>query len=58
LFHPNQDKWPEHFALSEDKSHIVGLTPGGRATAEALRFNRPSMILLRQYWVATGVSLD
>jgi hypothetical protein len=55
LFHPHQDVWSHHFAWSPDGAHIIGLTPTGRATAEALRFNRPAMILLRRYWRATGV---
>ena len=55
LFHPPHDVWSHHFAWSTDGAHIIGLTPTGRATAEALRFNRPAMILLRHYWRATGV---
>jgi hypothetical protein len=55
LFHPHRDVWSHHFAWSSDGAHIIGLTPTGRATAEALRFNRPAMILLRRYWRATGV---
>lgn len=58
LFHPNQDNWVEHFAWSDDGSQIIGLTPTGRATIEALHFNRPAMMLLRQYWRATGITLD
>lgn len=54
LFHPHHDVWSHHFAWSSDGTHIAGLTPTGRATAEALRFNRPAMILLRRYWRATG----
>lgn len=58
LFNPNRDSWPDHFAWSEDGSVITGVTPTGRATVEALLFNRSPMILLRQYWRATGVRLD
>jgi hypothetical protein len=55
LFHPTRDIWSHHFAWSADRVRILGLTPTGRATAEALRFNRPAMTLLRHYWRATGV---
>jgi len=58
LFHPNQDLWSHHFAWSADGGHIIGQTPTGRATVEALHFNRPAMILLRRYWGATGVQVD
>src|SRR5262245_32978626 len=50
LFHPNRDIWSHHFAWNTDRMQILGLTPTGRATAEALRFNRPAMTLLRRYW--------
>jgi hypothetical protein len=58
LFHPNRDQWSEHFAWSPDGSQILGLTPTGRATARALRFNRPVLVALRQYWRATGIRLE
>ncbi len=58
LFHPKRDQWPEHFSWGDDFSQIFGLTPTGRATAEALQFNRPAMTTLRQYWQATGIRLD
>jgi hypothetical protein len=55
LFHPRQDVWLHHFAWSADGAHIIGLTPTGRATVEALRFNRPAIVQLRHYWRTTGV---
>ncbi len=57
LFHPKRDQWSEHFSWSDDFTQIFGLTPTGRATAEALQFNRPAMTTLRQYWRATGIRL-
>lgn len=57
LFHPHQDTWSDHFAWSADGAQILGRTPTGRATVEALRCNRPAMVLLRRYWRATGVQL-
>lgn len=47
LFHPRQHLWREHFAWSEDSTHIVGLTPIGRATVAALQLNRSGLINLR-----------
>ena len=55
LFHPNHDIWSHHFAWSADEAYILGLTPTGRATVEALHCNRPAMLLLRRYWRMTGV---
>jgi hypothetical protein len=55
LFHPKQDVWPHHFAWSADGAHIIGWTPTGRATVEALRFNRSAIVQLRHYWRMTGV---
>lgn len=57
LFHPHQNVWSHHFAWGADGAHILGRTPTGRATVEALRVNRSAMILLRRYWRATGVQL-
>lgn len=57
LFHSHRDIWSHHFVWSADRARILGLTPIGRATAEALHFNRPAMTLLRHYWRATGVQL-
>lgn len=55
LFHPKQDVWSHHFTWNAEGTHILGLTPTGRATVEVLQVNRPAMILLRRYWRATGV---
>jgi hypothetical protein len=52
LFHPQQQKWLEHFSWNEHATQITGLTPTGRATIEALKINRPQMIRVRRMWVA------
>jgi hypothetical protein len=54
LFHPGLDTWEDHFEWSERGSRVVGRTPVGRATVEALRMNRRQMVELRRYWVETG----
>ncbi len=50
LYHPRRDGWSAHFAWSSDRQRILGITPTGRATAEALRTNRPQLINLRRIW--------
>ena len=49
LFHPGRDAWEDHFEWGESASLLVGRTPVGRATVEALRMNRAQMIELRRY---------
>ncbi len=52
LFHPQQQRWLEHFSWSEDGTQVVGLTPTGRATIAALKTNRPQVVRVRRMWVA------
>jgi hypothetical protein len=54
LYHPRQETWSSHFKWSEDQTQIVGLTPTGRATVEALHMNRPQMVRLRGIWKKMG----
>lgn len=54
LFHPQQQKWAEHFAWNEDATELVGLTPIGRATIAALKMNRPALVRVRKLWVKMG----
>jgi len=54
LFHPNLQAWHDHFFFSEGGSIIIGLTPNGRATVDALKMNRPEMIALRLNWQQLG----
>lgn len=46
LFYPRQGRWHEHFEW--DEFEIVGLTPTGRATVAALKFNDARRIRIRQ----------
>lgn len=48
LFHPRTQRWRDHFAWSAGAALIVGLTPEGRATVEALRMNRIELVNLRE----------
>jgi hypothetical protein len=45
IFHPRRDQWSEHFALNGVT--IIGLTPTGRGTIEALQMNRKHALDVR-----------
>jgi hypothetical protein len=55
LFDPRQRRWSAHFRWSDDGLYVVGKTPVGRATVEALKLNRPSLLVARETWVQWGV---
>ena len=48
LFHPREHEWATHFGWNEDCSLVLGLTPTGRATVNALQLNRERVINLRR----------
>ncbi|HSN76100.1 MAG TPA: HNH endonuclease [Anaerolineae bacterium] len=54
LFHPNRQIWHDHFAWQEHGLLVAGLTPTGRATVNALRLNRASLVRSRQLWIEAG----
>ena len=54
LFHPLVQKWTTHFSWDETKTHILGLTPEGRATVLVLKMNNPIVIQARRRWVSAG----
>lgn len=54
LYHPREQRWRDHFAWDEECTRIVGLTPTGRATVEALQLNRGCLINLRRVLYAMG----
>lgn len=54
LFHPRRDLWSQHFAWSDDSTRIVGLTPTGRATVDALQLNRTNLVNFRSILYAAG----
>jgi hypothetical protein len=45
LFNPRFDSWKEHFRW--DGVHVLGLTPTGRATVDALKMNRLLILAIR-----------
>ena len=54
LFHPQRDRWLDHFDWSISGIVIVGLTDVGTATINLLRMNRPQLIEVRSLWVIVG----
>ncbi len=48
LYNPRQQIWKDHFTWSKDFTLIVGRTPTGWATIEALDMNRQSVVNLRR----------
>jgi hypothetical protein len=54
LFHPQQERWQDHFSWSDDATEVIPLTATGRGTVVALRMNRPQLTRLRRMWVKMG----
>jgi hypothetical protein len=54
LYHPRRERWRDHFAWNEDFTLVIGLTPTGRATVEALLLNREGLVNLRQILYVMG----
>lgn len=54
LFNPRSQKWRDHFSWNEDFSLVIGVTPTGRATVEALRLNRSGLVNLRRLLYEAG----
>lgn len=52
IFHPQRDRWQDHFSWNAEGCQIVARTSAGRATIAALSMNRPQMIRARRLWVA------
>jgi hypothetical protein len=54
LFDPRHQRWTEHFVWSDAGARIVGRTPTGRATVDALMLNRPLLVRARRRWIIAG----
>jgi hypothetical protein len=54
LFNPRTQHWAEHFAWSEDRDLLTGLTASGRATIERLQINSEIRVTARRNWVKAG----
>jgi HNH endonuclease len=55
LYNPRTQSWRAHFSWNEDFTLILGLTPTGRATVNALRMNRPGVMNMRHVLFASGL---
>lgn len=54
LYNPRQQLWYEHFQWNYDFTLIIGISPTGRATVDALRLNRDSLVNLRHILYQAG----
>lgn len=49
-----RQRWRDHFAWDSAYTRIIGLTPTGRATVDALQLNRTGLVNLRRVLYAMG----
>ncbi|MCY7359364.1 MAG: HNH endonuclease [Rudanella sp.] len=54
LFNPRTMPWNDHFLWDETLTALVGQTPVGRVTIEAIRLNRTPLKNLRRALIAIG----
>jgi HNH endonuclease len=54
LFNPRTQRGLEHFSWASTGERIIGLTPTGSATVEALHLNNEFIIVARRFWVEAG----
>lgn len=54
FFNPRIQIWSEHLEWSPDGTLVVGVTPCGRATVDALRLNNEYVVAARRFWVEAG----
>jgi len=54
LYNPRQQQWHKHFQWNYDFSLIIGISPTGRATVEALQLNRDGLVNLRRILYQAG----
>lgn len=54
LYYPRQHQWTDHLVWNADYTLILGLTPIGRATVEALQLNRSGLVNLRRVLFTMG----
>src|SRR5207247_258750 len=54
LFHPRQHLWTEHFTWDQSCTHVLGITPTGRATIARLELNRRQLTNYRRVMRSAG----
>jgi hypothetical protein len=47
LYHPRRDRWHDHFTWDAEYTHLIGFSPTGRATINALNLDRVGVVNLR-----------
>ncbi|ESA34653.1 hnh endonuclease [Leptolyngbya sp. Heron Island J] len=55
LYNPRTQRWVDHFCWNKDTTRILGKTPTGRATIEALSLNRTNVVNLRRLLASVGL---
>ena len=51
LYNPRNQDWLAHFIWGNGGTHIIGITPIGRATVIALRLNNDNIVAARSIWL-------
>jgi hypothetical protein len=54
LFNPRTHNWADHFSWANGGTHIMGITPIGRATVIALKLNHDYAVRARSVWIEFG----
>ncbi|MGG6269703.1 HNH endonuclease [Leptolyngbya sp. AN03gr2] len=54
LFNPRTQSWTDHFVWRNGGTHLIGVTPTGRATTIALRLNNDNVVEARAIWIEFG----
>jgi hypothetical protein len=54
LYHPRRDRFQDHFTWNGDFTRILGTTPQGRATVDALQMNHEGVVSLRRLLQQAG----
>ena len=55
LYHPRLMNWQNHFVWSDNFTELIGISPSGRATIEALHLNRRGIINMRRVLLLVGL---
>ena len=51
IFNARTQAWDDHFVWENGGTHIIGITPIGRATVITLRMNNDNIIMARSIWM-------
>ena len=54
IFNPRIQNWNEHFCWNDEGTEIIGITPIGRGTINALNLNEEIIVVTRRLWVSVG----